>query len=504
MALILDGTQYARAAITSRNSANPWSFFSYVYFSNLATGANQSFFTVAHGSDVFKMIGQRVLDATDTIVARFRPGTSEIVAEDTGLTLVTGTWYRVFAQWDEVNKEMGIQIDNRAMVKATGSHIDADMTDINIGCGYAGFGFTNPADFLYGRQAHNAQWNSLLSAGEISDLMDGTSLPDEIATTPDHYKPFINDQSGGIGTDYTLFGSPTIDSEDPHSTGVTLVIQDASHAQTADNLALVQANTLVMQDATHSQTADNLDLSQAYSLVIQEALHGQTVDNVDLVQANSLAVQEAAHAHTSDNLDLVQANTLSVDEAAHAQTADNVVLDVGGTLAIQDADHAHTADNVDLIQANTLVIQEALHGHSSDNVDLVQANVLAIGDAIHTHTVGNVVLVAGITLTVQDAAHAHTADNVALTQANILAIQNALHAHTSENLDLSQANVLIVSDSLHAHIADNIALSIPLGFDIVTPDIRVFVIAAQDRNFVIVKQDRSFVIQKQDRSFVIQ
>ena len=487
MALILDGTQYARAAITSRNSANPWSFFSYVYFSNLATGANQTFYTVAHSSNAYRYIGQRVFDSTDTIVGRFRPGADSVEANDTGLTLVTGTWYRVFAQWDEVNKEMGIQIDNRAMVKATGSHIDADMTDINIGCSYAASAYGSPADFLYGRQAHNAQWNSLLSAGEIADLMDGTSKPNEITTSPTHYKPFINDQTGGIGTDYTLYGSPTIDSEDPHSTGVTLVIQDASHAHTSDNLALIQANTLVMQDATHSQTADNLDLSQAYSLVIQEALHGQTVDNVDLVQANTLVVQEAAHAQTSDNLDLVQANTLSVDEAAHAQTSDSIALDVGGTLAIQDADHAHTADNVELIQANTLVIQDALHGHSSDNVDLVQANVLAIGDAIHTHTVDNVVLVAGITLTVQDAAHAQTADNVVLTQANILAIQEAIHAHTSDNLDLTQANVLIVSDALHNHIADNIALSIPLGFDILTPDERIFVIPGQDRNFIIVQ-----------------
>lgn len=196
---------------------------------------------------------------------------------------------------------------------------------------------------------------------------------------------------------------------DVGSGATQLVIDDASHAHAADNLALTQHNVLVIQDASHGHTADNVALTQHNVLAIQDATHGHTADNV--VLGVGLVIQDAAHGHVADSPTLTQHNVL----------------------AIADALHAHAADNVALTQHNVLVIQDALHGHAADNVALTQHNVLAVQDALHAHAADNVVLTAhdpsGTVLVIQDGAHAHSADNVTLAQHNILVIQDALHAH---------------------------------------------------------------------------
>ena len=52
------------------------------------------------------------------------------------------------------------------------------------------------------------------------------------------------------------------------SGNAVLVIQDALHGHTADNLVLVQHNVLVIQDALHAHTAENVTLTPSGGEVI--------------------------------------------------------------------------------------------------------------------------------------------------------------------------------------------------------------------------------------------
>jgi len=266
------------------------------------------------------------------------------------------------------------------------------------------------------------------------------------------------------------------------SSGIELVMQEASHLHVADNVDLVQANILAMQEAFHLHAADNVDLVQANTLAVAEASHDHVADNVDLVQVNLLAVNEASHDHVADNVDLVQANVLTVAEASHDHgadnvdlvqanilaiaeafhdhAADNIILNIGITLSVAEASHDHVADSVDLVQAHTIAVNEASHDHVADNVDLVQANILAVAEAFHDHAADNIVLELGLTLTVAEASHLHVADNVDLVQANILAPAEASHDHVADNVDLVQAHLLAVAEAFHDHVAGNIDLQV--------------------------------------------
>jgi hypothetical protein len=174
---------------------------------------------------------------------------------------------------------------------------------------------------------------------------------------------------------------------------IVLVIQDATHAHSADNIVLTQQNTLVVQDGAHAHAADNVVLTGVgVDLIIQDGVHAHSADNLELIQANVLTIQDSTHAHLSDNLVLTQQNQLVIADALHAHTAENVTLSLSTLLVTQDATHAHTADNIALTQANVLIIQEALHALSSDNVDLTQASTLIIDDALHALISDNVTL----------------------------------------------------------------------------------------------------------------
>lgn len=48
--------------------------------------------------------------------------------------------------------------------------------------------------------------------------------------------------------------------------------------------------TLVIQEATHSHTADNVTLAQVHSLTVQESTHGHAADNVTLVLESAAPV----------------------------------------------------------------------------------------------------------------------------------------------------------------------------------------------------------------------
>lgn len=245
--------------------------------------------------------------------------------------------------------------------------------------------------------------------------------------------------------------------------GVTLIVQDALHSVSAENVALTQAHVLTVQDASHAVSAEgDLPLSQANTLSITDALHATSVDNIALQVGLTLVVSESLHPHVVDSLNLIQAHVLVVAGSAHAHTVDNVVLSSGIQLSVAGAAHDQSAENVDLVQAHTLQVQDTAHAASADNVDLVQANTLSVAEALHAVTVDSPALDISATLTVADSLHTASADgDLALTQAYVLAVQEALHAASAGNIDLSQGVSLIVSDALHAALSENLSLVIP-------------------------------------------
>lgn len=174
--------------------------------------------------------------------------------------------------------------------------------------------------------------------------------------------------------------------------------------------------TLTVQDATHAHVADGPALTQKLTLVVQDSTLGHSVENVVVTQKHALAVSDANHAHTAEGPALTQKHTLAVADAAHAQAADNVTLEVSTAtntpLTVQDATHAHTAESPTLAQKYTLTVDDATHAQTADSISLTQGYVLTVDDAVHGHVADAVVLTQAYTLTVADAMHLHYADTV--------------------------------------------------------------------------------------------
>lgn len=163
---------------------------------------------------------------------------------------------------------------------------------------------------------------------------------------------------------------------------------------------------LTLQDAGHAQTADNLSLSTSWLLTVADATHAHLADSPTLTTDSALTVAEAYHAQAADTLGLTADNLLAVNESAHAHAADNVVLDTSNStpLAVQETAHAHSADNLDLTLDVLLDLAEALHVHLSDEPTLSTDWLLAIADAAHAHAADNLTLTlpGEVTLTPDD------------------------------------------------------------------------------------------------------
>lgn len=246
-----------------------------------------------------------------------------------------------------------------------------------------------------------------------------------------------------------------------------LVVADAAHGHTADNLSLIEQEVIAVADALHGHSADTIGLLQQNVLVVADALHDHAADNIVLNLTTPLVVADATHVHTADSLGLIQQNVLAVADAAHGHTAESVTLDTGVVLQVADAIHAHGVDNVALTQAAVLAIADALHAHAADNIVLSQQYSLSVADATHGHTV----------------------DNVTLSLSDLLTVADSFHAHTAETIALTQASVLVVSDALHAHLADMLSLQLP-GF--VPPRGRVLIVQGKNTTFVVTRGNRTF------------
>ena len=112
-----------------------------------------------------------------------------------------------------------------------------------------------------------------------------------------------------------------------------LIVQDATHAHTADNLTLTTSGTvdLTIADATHAHAADSPTLTLGYvDLTIADALHGHSADSLTLSVsgATDLTIADATHGHAADSLTLsiVEYTDLVIARAMHGHLADNVTV----------------------------------------------------------------------------------------------------------------------------------------------------------------------------------
>lgn len=272
------------------------------------------------------------------------------------------------------------------------------------------------------------------------------------------------------------------------ATGVaSLTIADASHAHTADALALTAGAILSVADATHAHAADAPALTAAVPLVVADATHGHAADSISLTAGAQLAPADATHAQAADALALTATVGLSIADAAHGHAAESPALAAGLALVVADAAHAHAADAVALTAAAALAVADALHaqaadpanlsalaalsvadathGHSAEQPELTSAQILAVNDATHGHAADSLALQAGLALTVADAAHGHAADALALAAVASLQVQDALHGHAADALSLTAGGVLAPADALHGQAADALALgaAVPLS-----------------------------------------
>jgi len=84
--------------------------------------------------------------------------------------------------------------------------------------------------------------------------------------------------------------------------------------------------SLLVDDATHAQSTDAIDLTQVHVLTVNDATHAQSTDSIALTQVHVLAVNDAAHTQSTDSITLTQVHVLTVDDALQAQSSDPITL----------------------------------------------------------------------------------------------------------------------------------------------------------------------------------
>jgi hypothetical protein len=176
------------------------------------------------------------------------------------------------------------------------------------------------------------------------------------------------------------------------SVNTELVITDATHILTSDNIVLKQAYLLAIANTLHNLTSDDVKLSLYQELVISNALHTLSSDNVDLIQHFILEIINTLHRLTSDNIVLTQAHVLTIVNALHSLTSNNLVLSQSHLLAITNTIHALSSNNIDFTSTQLLDIANTLHSLTSNNITLTQAHLLDIADTIHAIISNNLTL----------------------------------------------------------------------------------------------------------------
>lgn len=167
----------------------------------------------------------------------------------------------------------------------------------------------------------NAQLQSTNPTG-FTEQRDGDYL-----TTNTRVAPGTGSQSasGGILAGSTLQLGVLIGIKPAAGGGSTdLLIADARHTTTSDNIAITQVHNLVVNDARSTSVADNITITQVHQLNIQETRHVTVADTVFIGQNHFLIVQDTVHETKADHLSLTGLIDLAIHKAVQATRSDNI------------------------------------------------------------------------------------------------------------------------------------------------------------------------------------
>jgi hypothetical protein len=274
----------------------------------------------------------------------------------------------------------------------------------------------------------------------------------------------------------------------------TLTINNATQAQTSDNVGLLAHYTITVNDSTQSQISDTITLSphNIYALVVNDSIQNQTAEKVDLVahMYGLLVIQTAVQGQTADKITLTatiphyilhiigsyesllmqdgwyilaeNGDKLALDDSTAKiillHTADNIILFAHYAITINNSTQAQTSDNISLTQHYVLTINNATQGQNSDNVGLTQHYVLTINNATQSQTSESVVLSAHYSIVVNDGIQLQNSDKVNLFAHYTLTIQNTSQLQTSENIALLAHYALTVNNATQLQTSDKISL----------------------------------------------
>lgn len=237
MALILNGSnQYGLVDLGALTSGSDQTYFVIAKSEALDF---ECIFGLQSSSIASKSVG--VFQFNGNLFGRYFPQHFQVDLESA--SAVSATYSKLLVKWKESTSTLTIQVDENAPETISGSPTDSNLQGLTVGARFSSTGLSNPSAFFTGALAHAAMWRDTeLTGADVSDLMSGAKKPNELSISPTHYKPFVTDQTGGIGADYTLFNTPTIDSEDPYGSGVTtdygLSLEAGSFSLSGSSLAL--------------------------------------------------------------------------------------------------------------------------------------------------------------------------------------------------------------------------------------------------------------------------
>jgi hypothetical protein len=197
------------------------------------------------------------------------------------------------------------------------------------------------------------------------------------------------DQSGsGTIIDHVRFFNVALDATEINtwmstvtptpSSSVDLVIQDARHTTSVDNITITQQHQLVVQESRHTSTADNLNITQNHLLIVQEARHTTTSDNLTLTQFIDLVIQKAVHATKADTFNFTQAHQISIHKS-FLQTSSDVVNFLGNGGAVMSVSDVQI-QKMATITGQTGSIQDLSRAYYGNLSGLVPISSFSVSD----------------------------------------------------------------------------------------------------------------------------
>jgi len=246
------------------------------------------------------------------------------------------------------------------------------------------------------------------------------------------------------------------------SADARLIVQNATQAQSSNNLDLVLIYNLLTDDSTQLQTVDNITLT-AYEpsivLIIQNTIQSQTSENINLSAHYSITIQDSTQIQTSENTILSAHYSIVPNNAIHLQTSDNVILTQHQVLQVNDSTHLQTSDNISLNQNYILIVNNSLQSQNSDKVNLIQHQVLQINNCSHIQNSENIILIQHHILVVNNSTQAQISDNVVLSAHYSITTNDCTQAQISDNVVLSAHYSITANNSTQAQTSNNVILS---------------------------------------------